>query len=163
MELTLEAMMCSDRPMVRSIYEEGIATGLATFESEAPDWDRRDRSHLALCRLVARSAVQVIGWAALCPVSTRPAYAGVAEVSLYVTAVVRGRGIGKALLRALIEESERAGIWMLQGAIFPENAPSLALVAACGFREVGRWERIGRINGIWRDTILVERRSRAIF
>src|SRR5437879_1131404 len=114
MELTIEAMMSSDWPAVRAIYQEGIATDHATFESEAPDWDQWDRSRLPDCRLVARSGGQVVGWAALSPVSSRPAYAGVAEVSLYVAATARGRGIGEALFRALIEESERAGIWTLQ-------------------------------------------------
>jgi L-amino acid N-acyltransferase YncA len=162
MELMIEPIMPSDWPAVRSIYEEGIATRQATFETEAPDWEHWDRSRLPQGRLVARLAGQVVGWGALSPVSSRPVYAGVAEASLYVTAAARGRGIGKRLLQALIEESERAGIWTLQGAIFPENAASLALVKACGFREVGRRERIGRMDGDWRDTILVERRSRSV-
>jgi phosphinothricin acetyltransferase len=162
MELTIEPMTPSDWPEVRSIYEEGIATRQATFETEAPGWDPWDRSRLPQGRLVARLAGRVVGWAALSPVSSRPVYAGVAEASLYVTADARGRGIGKRLLQALIEASERAGLWTLQGAIFPENTASLALVRACGFREVGRRERIGRMDGVWRDTILVERRSRAV-
>jgi phosphinothricin acetyltransferase len=139
-----------------------MITSQTTFETEVPDWDQWDRSRLPHCRLVARSGEQVVGWAALSPVSLRPVYAGVAEVSLYVAAAVWGRGIGRALLRALIEESERAGIWTLQGAIFPENAASLALVKRCGFRAVGRRERIGRRDGLWRDTILVERRSKVV-
>jgi phosphinothricin acetyltransferase len=144
---------------VRAIYREGIATGHATFETDAPDWEAWDRGRLEHPRLVARVGGEVVGWGALSPVSSRPVYAGVVEVSLYVTASSRGRGVGKALLRALVEASERAGVWTLQGAIFPENAASLALVKACGFREVGRRERIGRMNGVWRDTVLVERRS----
>jgi len=108
---------------------------------------------------VARTGSRVVGWAALSLVSTRAVYSGVGEASQYVSASARGRGVVTALLRALIEASERAGIWTLQGAIFPENAASLALVRTCGFREVGRRERIGRLNGVWRDTILVERRS----
>jgi L-amino acid N-acyltransferase YncA len=162
MELTIEPMTPSDWPAVRSIYEEGISTRQATFETEAPNRDDWDRGRLPQGRLVARLAGRIVGWAALSPVSSRSVYAGVAEASLYVTATARGRGIGNALLQALIEESERAGLWTLQGAIFPDNAASLALVKACGFREVGRRERIGRMDGAWRDTILVERRSPVI-
>ena len=161
-DVTIEALTPDDWEAVRAIYEEGIATGDATFETQAPDWEAWDRGRRADCRLVARSEGEVVGWAALSPVSARPVYSGVAEVSLYVAAFARGRGVGTALLRALIEASERAGIWTLQGAIFPENAASLALVRRCGFREVGRRERIGCLGGIWRDTILVERRSRVV-
>jgi phosphinothricin acetyltransferase len=160
--LTIEAMTPSDWEVVRAIYAEGIATGEATFETDAPDWESWDHGRRPDCRLVARSGEIVLGWAALSPVSARPVYAGVAEASLYVAASARGRGVGKALLRALIESSERAGVWTLQGSIFPENAASLGLVATCGFRVVGRRERIGRRDDVWRDTILVERRSKAI-
>jgi phosphinothricin acetyltransferase len=159
MGLTITSIAPSDWESVRAIYREGIATGNATFETDAPDWEAWDRSHLHSCRLVARLKQVIVAWAALSPVSSRAAYAGVAEVSLYVAAPARGQGIGATLLRALIEASERAGMWTLQGSIFPENAASLALVRACGFREVGRRERIGRLDGVWRDTILVERRS----
>lgn len=160
MELTIEPMAAADWEAVRAIYLEGIATGHATFETEAPSWEQWDRARLRPGRLVARSAARTVcGWAALSAVSPRPAYAGVAEVSIYVAASGRGQGVGTALLRALIEASERAGLWTLQGAIFPENLASLALVARCGFREVGRRERIGRRDGVWRDTILLERRS----
>jgi L-amino acid N-acyltransferase YncA len=160
MELTIEAMTVADWERVRTIYLEGIATGHATFETDAPSWEQWDRARLPRGRLVARSAAGTIcGWAALSPVSSRPAYAGVAEVSLYVAASGRGQGIGTALLNALIDASERAGLWTLQGAIFPENLASLALVTRCGFREVGRRERIGQRQGVWRDTILLERRS----
>jgi phosphinothricin acetyltransferase len=156
-------MAPTDWDAVRAIYFEGIATGNATFETEAPTWEVWDRARLHSCRLVARSpAGPIVGWAALSPVSSRPAYAGVAEVSLYVTASARGQGVGKALFQALIAASEAAGVWTLQGAVFPENAASLALVKACGFREVGRRERIGQRDGVWRDTILVERRSRVV-
>jgi phosphinothricin acetyltransferase len=159
MELTIEPMTAADWEAVRAIYLEGIATGHATFETEAPGWEQWDRARLAEGRLVARRAGQIRGWAALSPVSSRPAYAGVAELSLYVAASARGQGIGTELLQALVEESERHGLWTLQGAIFPENHASLALVKRNGFREVGRRERIGRRDGVWRDTILVERRS----
>jgi L-amino acid N-acyltransferase YncA len=162
MELTIETMTPADWQAVRSIYREGIATGNATFETDAPDWEPWDRSHLPHGRLVVRTGRTLVGWATLSPVSLRPVYAGVAEVSLYVAASARGHGVGKALLRALIEASERTGIWTLQGSIFPENGASLALVRACGFREVGRRERIGRLSGVWRDTILVERRSQVV-
>src|SRR5262249_27234500 len=159
---TIEALTPADWEAVRGIYREGIATGHATFETDAPNWDGWVQGRLQECQLVARSGGRVIGWAALSPVSARPVYGGVAAVSLYVASSARCRGVGKSLMRALIAASERAGIWTLQGAIFPENAASLALVMACGFREVGHRERIGCMNGVWRDTILVERRSRAV-
>ena len=162
--LTLETMTEADWEDVRAIYLEGMATGHATFETDAPGWEHWDRARLQVGRLVARSraAGLIRGWGALSPISARPAYAGVAEVSLYVAASARGQGIGTALLRALIEASEHAGFWTLQGAIFPENQASLALVARSGFREVGRRERIGQRDGVWRDTILVERRSSVV-
>jgi L-amino acid N-acyltransferase YncA len=160
--LNIEAMTPDDWEAVRAIYLEGIATGHATFETHAPDRETWDEGRLKIARLVARSDDRVIGWAVLSPVSSRPVYAGVAEVSVYVAASTRGQGVGKALLVALIDASERAGIWTLQGSIFPENFASLALVKGSGFREVGRRERIGCLNGLWRDTILVERRSRVV-
>jgi phosphinothricin acetyltransferase len=162
MEWVIEPMSPEDWEAVRSIYLEGIATGNATFETDAPTWEIWDGSHLIPGRLVARDSHQILGWAALSPVSARPVYAGVAEASLYVASSARGRGIGKALLHALIDASEKAGVWTLQGAIFPENAASRGLVRSCGFREVGRRERIGRRDGVWRDTILVERRSPSV-
>jgi phosphinothricin acetyltransferase len=162
MNWTIEAMTQEDWPDVRAIYLEGIASGNTTFETDAPAWEAWDAARLKAGRLVARTDGDVLGWAALSPVSARPAYAGVAEASLYVAARARGWGVGTSLLRALIETSERAGLWTLQGAIFPENAASLALVRRCGFREVGRRERIGRRDGVWRDTVLVERRSRVV-
>ena len=159
MTFAVEKMKDEDWPMVQSIYREGIAMGNATFETDTPEWDVWDKSHLRDCRLVAKSKGQVIGWAALSPVSTRRVYSGVAEVSLYVKSSARDIGVGKALLRALIEESEQAGIWTLQGMTFPENAASIALQKSCGFREVGYRERIGQINSFWRDVILMERRT----
>ncbi|MCA1695750.1 MAG: N-acetyltransferase family protein, partial [Actinobacteria bacterium] len=133
-----------------------------TFETETPDWETWDKGRRPDCRLVTRTQGRAVGWATLSPVSSRPVYAGVAEVSLYVEAQARGQGVGKTLMMALIEESERVGIWTLQGSILPENAASLALVRRCGFREDGRRERIGCLDGIWRDTIFVERRSRVV-
>jgi len=156
-------MRASDWAEVRAIYLEGIETGNATFETEAPSWDAWDKAHLPQPRLAAREALgRVLGWAALTPVSGRCVYAGVGDLSVYVAAEARGRGVGRVLLEALIESSERAGIWTLQAGIFPENTASLALHRGCGFREVGRRERIGQLKGVWRDVLLLERRSNAV-
>lgn len=158
----IELMRESDWESVRAVYAEGLATGDATFETEAPTWERWDAGHLACARLVARAGDRIEGWAALSPVSSRRVYAGVAEVSVYVGREFRGGGVGRALLEALIEESERNGVWTLQASIFPENAASVRLHERCGFREVGRRERVAKLNGRWRDTILFERRSRTV-
>ncbi len=147
---------------VARIYAEGIATGTATFETEVPSRDDWDGSHLREHRLVAEDGGQVAGWIALAPVSRRPCYAGVAEISLYVGEEARGKGVGALLLAAVVESAERAGIWTLQTSVFPENAPSLALLRRFGFRVVGIRERIGQLHGVWRDTILVERRSEVV-
>lgn len=155
-------MAPGDWDTVRAIYQEGIATGHATFEHSVPDWGRWDAGHLPICRLVARANSKVLGWAALSPVSSRPVYAGVAEVSVYVAEQARGRGIGFQLLSALVEASEEQGIWTLQAGIFPENKASIELHKRCGFRIVGTREKIGRMNGRWRDTVMMERRSSAI-
>lgn len=152
-------MAADDWEAVRRIYREGIATGNATFETEAPEWNRWDAAHLPHSRLVARDAAAIVGWAALSPVSPRRVYRGVAEVSVYVAESARGRGSGHMLLEALIGESERHGIWTLQAGIFPENIASLELHRKCGFRLVGRRERIGELGGVWRDVLLLERRS----
>jgi L-amino acid N-acyltransferase YncA len=163
MTVSVEKMLPGHWPEVRAIYLEGLATGDATFETEAPDWERWDASHLRACRLVALAEDgRVAGWAALSPVSARKVYAGVAEVSVYVGAEFRGRGLGRALLEALVRESESEGIWTLQAGIFPENRASVALHESCGFREVGRRERVGKLGGRWRDTVLLERRSRTV-
>lgn len=152
-------MQPADWTEVRAIYLEGIDTGNATFETAAPSFADWNKAHLPFARLVARLGGGTVGWAALSPVSSRCVYGGVADLSVYVAAASRGAGVGRKLLNALIVESERHGIWTLQAGIFPENAASLALHRACGFREVGRRERIGRMYGLWRDTILLERRS----
>lgn len=156
--MRIEPMIPADWKQVCAIYEEGIATGLGTFETNAPSWEEWDAARLPHSRLVARDE-GVLGWAALSPVSKRACYAGVAEVGVYVAAMVRGRGVGRALLDALIESSEAHGIWTLQGATIAENKASLALQTRCGFRVVGRRERIGKLAGMWRDTTLTERRS----
>jgi L-amino acid N-acyltransferase YncA len=158
----VESMRPEDWPAVREIYEEGIAGGNATFEMFAPTWDAWNRARLRECRLVARSAPEdrVVGWVALSPVSERAVYRGVAELSIYVASSARGRGVGRALLNRLIGDSELAGIWTLQAGVLAENETSLALHRACGFREVGRRERIGRHGDRWRDVVLLERRSR---
>ena len=154
-------MSPADWDRVRAIYLEGIATGMATFETAAPTWEEWDSRHLSHSRLVARTDSDIGGWAALSPVSRREVYAGVAEVSIYVGTDYRGAGIGRGLLEALVAESERNGIWTLQAGIFPENERSLDLHKLAGFREVGRRERIAQLNGIWRDVVLLERRSKA--
>ena len=147
-------------PEVRAIYEAGMATGNATFETQAPPWTAWAAAHLAHSRLVAlNDAGSVLGWAALSPVSGRCVYGGVAEVSVYVADTARGQGVGRQLLNALITESEKNGIWTLQAGIFSDNTASLALHAAGGFRTVGYRERIGQLRGQWRNTVLLERRS----
>jgi phosphinothricin acetyltransferase len=157
--VAIRALTHEDWPAVRSIYLEGIATGNATFETEPPDWEGWDEGHLERGRLVAVRDGAVVGWAALAPTSSRAVYAGVAEVSVYVAAEARGQGLGRVLLHALIAESEAAGIWTLQASVFPENRATLRLHVGAGFRELGRRERIGRHDGRWRDTVVLERRS----
>jgi L-amino acid N-acyltransferase YncA len=155
-------MGVADWPQVRAIYAAGIETGNATFESNAPQWDAWDKTHLAEHRLVAREAGRIVGWAAVAPVSGRQVYAGVVEHSVYVDPGVAGRGVGAVLLRALIASTEAAGIWTLAAGIFPENAASLAVHERLGFRRVGVRERLGRHRGVWRDVVLVERRSAVV-
>ena len=147
---------------VRDIYLEGIDTGNATFETKAPTWKRWDTNHLPFARLVFIENDEVLGWAALSKVSQREVYAGVAEVSVYVSMKARGRGVGSALLTALIDHSEANGIWTLQAGIFPENTSSIKLHERHGFRQIGYRERIGKMNGVWRNTILLERRSTVV-
>lgn len=146
-------------PEVRRIYQQGIETGFATFETGTPEWKAWDAAHLERCRLVARHGLDVVGWAALSPVSDRCVYGGVAEVSLYVDRDHRGKGIGSSLLRHLVKASEAAGIWTLQAGIFKDNPVSLELHRRAGFRVVGVRERLGKLNGRWRDVVLLERRS----
>lgn len=148
-----------DWDAVREIYKQGIETKNATFQAKVKEWAEWDASVLPKCRLVAENAGKVVGWAGLSAISTREVYRGVAEVSVYVATDSLGRGIGKQLLSHLVNESEREGFWTLQAVIFPENEASLTLHERCGFRVVGRRERIGMMDGRWRDTILMERRS----
>jgi len=151
-----------DWPEVSRIYADGIATGNATFETEVPSWEAWDAAHLPEHRFVARRDGRVLGWIALAPTSPRACYAGVAEVSAYVAAEARGSGLGKELLAAVISSSERGAIWTLQTGVFPENEASLGLLGRFGFRIVGTHERIGRLHGVWRDVVLVERRSEVV-
>jgi L-amino acid N-acyltransferase YncA len=147
-----------DWPQVAAAFADGIRTGNATFETDVPSWKDWDAAHLEL-RLVAELDGVVAGWAALSPVSDRCCYSGVAEVSVYVAGHARGRGVGRALLEELVARSEAAGIWTLQAGVFPENEASVALHLACGFRTVGVRERLGELNGVWRDVLMLERRS----
>lgn len=156
---TIEPVELRHWPEIRAIYLEGIATGNATFQTEAPPWEAWERSHLQVGRLVAHNGERVVGWVALSPVSARAVYAGVAEVSIYVAERTRGQGVGRLLLETLIREAEAAGIWTLQAGVFPENAAGLALLERNGFRRVGVRERLGRMDGRWRDVVLLERRS----
>ena len=158
----IRELVPSDWPGVARIYADGIATGNATFETGAPSWAEWDRGHLAEHRFVAVDDAAVVGWIALAPVSSRCCYAGVAEVSAYVAEAARGRGVGSALLEKLVASSERAGIWTLETGVFPENKPSLALLERFGFREIGVRERIGKLDGVWRDVVFLERRSEVI-
>lgn len=166
--VSVRPMREADWPAVQGIYSEGIATGQATFEAEAPDWPGFDASRLASHRLVAETPdVGILGWAAVSAVSARPVYAGVVEHSIYISEGARGRGIGTLLLRSLIASTEQDGIWTIQASVFPENEQSLKLHLAHGFKAVGRREKIGRMAhgpaaGQWRDTVLIERRTQVL-
>jgi phosphinothricin acetyltransferase len=164
MKISIDAMTRADWPEVRRIYLEGVATREATFETDAPDFASWDADHIESPRLAARAPGfrRLVGWAALSQVSKRPVYTGVAEVSVYISADSRGRGVGCALLEALVLASEEAGFWTLQAGIFPENAASIRLHEKCGFRLVGLREKLGVHYGVWRDVLLFERRSRTL-
>lgn len=157
--VAIDALLPADWEDARRIYAEGIATGNATFETGVPSWEAWDRAHRADSRLVARGDGRVLGWAALSRVSERCAYGGVAEVSVYVAASARGRGVGRRLLEELVRASEDAGVWTLQAGIFPENHASLAIHKVCGFRVVGVRQKLGKLSSAWRDVVLLERRS----
>ena len=164
LEILIKSLESRDWEPLREIYREGLATGQATFETVAPTQSEWDAGHLPFGRIGADSKLdeRLIGWAALSSVSKRQAYAGVAEVSVYVAAAARGNGVGRALLQALILASETNGIWTLQASIFPENLASLRLHEGLGFRTVGQRERISRLNGVWRSTVILERRSKVV-
>lgn len=156
-------MNAEDWNSVASIYKQGIATGFATFETNVPDFETWDSAHLKTCRIVAVQGDEIVGWAALSPVSGRCVYGGVGEVSVYIAANARGLGVGKLLMEQLILESEKEGLWTLQSGIFPENEASIQLHKKMGFRYIGKREKIGRtVEGIWRDNVLFERRSTVI-
>jgi len=157
----LRSLRSLDWPEVARIYEDGIATGVASFETAAPSWEDWNAAHPDI-RVVAELGGRIVGWCALSPTSERECYRGVAEESVYVASWAHGRGVGRALLEDVIGRSEAAGIWTLQAGIFPENKPSLRLHLGCGFRLVGVRERLGEAGGIWRDVLLLERRSEEI-
>ena len=160
--LEIRKMTLSDWAAVAEIYKEGIATGMATFETEIPSWNQWDKDHINSCRLIAINGEQILGWAALSEVSTRCVYGGVAEVSVYVRNKARGHGIGESLLGQLIIESEKHGYWTLQSGIFPENLVSISLHKKQGFRKIGYREKIAQLDGVWKDNILMEKRSKTI-
>jgi len=162
MEVLIEEMNGDSWETVRRIYIDGIATKNATFQTEAPEWEAWDQAHRKDCRLIARIGNQVAGWAALSNVSNRCVYAGVAEVSIYIDPAFRGMGIGDQLMKQLIIESEKHGLWTLQAGIFPENKASIALHQKNGFKILGIREKIGKLDNVWRDTVLLERRSKVV-
>ncbi len=161
-QVIIEAMKPEDWETVREIYRAGLATGQASFETAVPTWETWDKSKRPDCRLIARNDEQIIGWAALSPISSRAAYAGAAEVSVYVSADARGNGVGKALLQTLVSASEQANVWTLQASIFPENVASVELHKTCGFKIVGFRDKIAQHFGVWRNTVILERRSSVV-
>lgn len=163
MKFEIDEMKPSDWEQVASIYLEGIQTGIATFQTEIPDWLSWDSNHINVCRLVLRSGNDILGWAALSPFSKRPVYCGVADTSIYIGQKYRGLGLGEILLNGLILESEKNGFWTLRARITKENVASIALHKKCGFREVGIEEKIGKMaNGVWHDVMITERRSKVV-
>jgi phosphinothricin acetyltransferase len=162
MNIKLRPLKKEDWPAVAEIYKQGIDTGNATFQTDIPTWEAWDSGHLKICRIVANNDDEIIGWAALTQVSGRCVYTGVAEVSVYVASSYKGQKIGTKLLESLISQSESEGFWTLQAGIFPENIASIKLHEELGFRQLGFREKIGKMNGIWRDTILLERRSKKV-
>jgi len=155
-------MIGSDWSAISRIYAEGIATGFATFETEIPNYETWDTAHMETCRIVALENKNILGWAALSPVSSRCVYGGVGEVSVYVGKEARGQGVGKHLMKALIDKSEKDGLWTLQSGIFPENKGSIKLHEQMGFRYIGKRERVGKLNEVWKDNLLFERRSEVV-
>lgn len=161
-QLSVRPMQFEDWESVSQIYAEGIATGFATFEKNTPSYEAWNAAHMQSCRIVAIENDAILGWAALSPVSSRCVYGGVAEVSVYIAEKSRGKGVGKLLMKTLIIESETAGIWTLQSGIFPENENSVRLHEKVGFRYIGKRERVGKLDGEWKDNLLFERRSETV-
>jgi phosphinothricin acetyltransferase len=160
--ITIRPFVKSDFPSVKGIYQQGIDSGEATFQEQAKDYDVWNESLLPSCRLVAESNRQIIGWAALSSTSNRCVYSGIAEVSVYVSSNSQGLGVGNSLLEALIKASEEEGIWTLQAGIFPENKASIHIHSKNGFKVLGIREKLGQMNGIWRDIVFMERRSKVV-
>ena len=160
--MQIREMQPADWDSVATIYAEGIATEYATFEKSIPTYEAWDSTHLKSCRIVVVDNNTILGWAALSPVSSRCVYGGVAEVSVYVAKEYFGKGVGKMLMHHLISESEKIGLWTLQSGIFPENESSIALHKKVGFRYIGKRERVGQLDGIWKDNLLFERRSKTV-
>lgn len=161
-DILIRPMEANDWKFVARIYTEGIATGFATFETTTPTYEAWNNAHMKSCRLVAVSKNQILGWAALSPVSSRCVYGGVGEVSVYVGKDTRGKGVGVQLMEALIDQSEKEGLWTLQSGIFPENTGSIKLHERMGFRYIGKRERVGQLQGVWKDNLLFERRSKKV-
>ena len=161
--MTIRNMIPEDWDQVGKIYQDGIATGFATFETKVPSFQDWDNAHVDACRIIAEESGALLGWAALSPVSSRCVYGGVAEVSVYIAKNSRGKGVGKALMEELIKASEDEGYWTLQSGIFPENEPSIKLHENVGFRFLGKRERVGKTSdGVWKDNLLFERRSKKV-
>ena len=161
--MTIRNMIPEDWDQVGKIYQDGIATGFATFETKVPSFQDWDNAHVDACRIIAEESGALLGWAALSPVSSRCVYGGVAEVSVYIAKNSRGKGVGKALMEELIKASEDEGYWTLQSGIFPENEPSIKLHENVGFRFLGKRERVGKTSdGVWKDNLLFERRSNKV-
>ena len=162
MNITVKNINKDHWPLVAAIYQQGIATGMATFETELPIWKVWNKSHLKVCRYGAWTNDVLLGWAALSAVSSRQVYRGVAELSIYVDPKYSGRGIGSKLLDLIITESEKAGYWTLQSGIFPENTASIELHKKYGFRIIGYREKIAQLHGVWHNNVLMERRSKSV-
>ena len=162
MEIAVREMLLNDWEQVKTIYESGIATGIATFETEAPAWEKWNMSHLKFGRWVAENADEIMGWVALSTVTDRCVYSGVAEVSVYVSPAHRGNGVGLKLMERMVDDSESHGIWTLNAAMFPENDGSIRLHEKVGFRVVGYREKIAQKNGVWKDNVIMERRSKKV-
>ncbi|MFC2947463.1 GNAT family N-acetyltransferase [Virgibacillus sediminis] len=160
--IVIDKMEKKDWEQVRDIYRDGINTGNATFDTETPDWEEWDRKYLPVCRLAAREGQRVVGWAALLPVNAKAAFSGVAELSIYLRAGTTGKGLGTRLMDELVKESELQGFWTLQAGIFPENKGSIRLHEKFGFERVGVRRRLGKLHGVWRDVLLMERRSNTV-